>query len=48
MPPEGHTYADVLSVAHPLRVEKGDYATSDIHLADALAELTEKKIKITA
>jgi hypothetical protein len=47
-PPEGHTYADVLSVAHRMRVEKGDYAISDNHLADAIAELTEKKIKITA
>ena len=47
-PPEGHTYADVLSVAHRMRVEKGDYAIADNHLADAIAELTEKKIKITA
>ena len=47
-PPEGHTYADVLSVAHRMRVEKGDYAISDNHLADAIAELTEKKIKISA
>ena len=45
-PPEGYTYADVLSVAHRMRVEKGDYAISDNHLADAIAELTEKKIKI--
>ena len=47
-PPEGHTYADVLSVAHRLRVENGDYAIADQHLADAIAELTEKKIKIQA
>ena len=46
MPPEGHTYADVLSVAHRMRLEKGDYAIADNHLADAIAELTEKKIKI--
>ena len=45
-PPEGHTYADVLSVAHRMRVEKGDYAISDNHLADAIAELIEKKIRI--
>jgi hypothetical protein len=31
-----------------MRVEKGDYAISDHHLADAIAELTERKIKITA
>jgi hypothetical protein len=47
-PPEGHTYADVLSVAHRLRVENGDYAIADKHLADAIADLTEKKIKIQA
>jgi catechol 2,3-dioxygenase-like lactoylglutathione lyase family enzyme len=47
-PPEGYTYADVLSVAHRMRLEKGDYAISDNHLADAIAELIEKKIKITA
>ena len=45
-PPEGHSYADVLSAAHRMRVEKGDYAISDNHLADAIAELTEKKIRI--
>jgi hypothetical protein len=48
IPPEGHTYADVLSVAHRLRVERGDYAIADSHLADAIAELIEKKIKIGA
>lgn len=47
-PPDGHSYADVLNVAHRIRVEKGDYAIADNHLADAIAELTEKKIKITA
>jgi hypothetical protein len=45
-PPEGHTYADVLSVAHRLRLERGDYAIADSHLADAIAELTEQRIKI--
>ena len=48
VPPEGYTFADVLSTAHRLRVEKGDYAIADSHLADAIAELTEKKIKIPA
>ena len=47
-PPEGYTHADVLSVAHRMRLEKGDYAIADHHLADALAELTEKKFKISA
>jgi glyoxalase family protein len=48
VPPEGHTLADVLGVAHRLRVERGDYAIADDHLADAIAELTEKQIKIQA
>ena len=46
VPPEGHTYADVLSVAHRLRVQSGDYAIADKHLADAIAELTAQKVSI--
>ena len=46
IPPEGYTYADVLQAAHRLRVERGDYAIADSHLADAIAELIEKKTKI--
>ncbi|HVF25612.1 MAG TPA: VOC family protein [Anaerolineales bacterium] len=41
--PEGHTLADVLRVAHRLRVQSGDYAIADKHIADALAELTAQK-----
>lgn len=40
VPPEGYTLADVLAVAHRLRVAAGDYAIADAHLADAIAELT--------
>jgi catechol 2,3-dioxygenase-like lactoylglutathione lyase family enzyme len=43
-PPEGHTLADVLRVAHRLRVQSGDYAIADQHIADALAELTAQKV----
>ena len=43
-PPEGHTLADVLRVAHHLRVQSGDYAIADQHIADALAELTAQKV----
>ena len=43
-PPEGHTLADVLRVAHRLRVQSGDYAIADQHIADALAELTGQKV----
>src|SRR6476659_72096 len=37
-PPEGYTMADVLSTAHRLRVQAGNYAIADKHLADAIAE----------
>jgi hypothetical protein len=47
-PPQGHTHADVLSMAHWMRVEKGDYAISYNHPVDAISKLTEKKFKITA
>jgi catechol 2,3-dioxygenase-like lactoylglutathione lyase family enzyme len=43
VPPEGSTVAEVLSTAHRLRVEAGDYNISDKHLADAIAELAERK-----
>lgn len=42
-PPQGYTLADVLSTAHRLRVQNGDYAIADKHLADAIAELTAQK-----
>jgi glyoxalase family protein len=43
VPPVGFTYADVLSAAHRLRVAAGDYNIEDKHIADAIAELTERK-----
>ena len=46
VPPEGYTHSDVLSVAHRIRVERGDYAIADNHLADAIAELIGKKVRI--
>jgi glyoxalase family protein len=45
-PPEGYSLADVLSVAHRLRVQAGDYAIADKHIADALAELTAQKVSV--
>ncbi len=45
-PPEGCTVADVLSLAHRLRVAAGDYAIRDEHLADALAQLSERQASI--
>ena len=44
VPPQGYTIADVLSVAHRLRVQAGDYAIADKHLAEAIVELTERHI----
>jgi len=41
-PPAGHTHADVLLAAHRIRVERGDYNIAQIHLADAIEELTTK------
>jgi len=43
VPPEGYTVADVLGLAHRLRVAAGDYAIQDSHIADAIAELTERR-----
>ncbi len=46
VPPEGCTIAEVLSLAHQLRVAAGDYAIRDEHLADALAQLSERQASI--
>ena len=43
IPPDGYTHADVLNRAHHLRVAAGDYAISDSHIADAIAELVRRK-----
>src|SRR3990172_9542687 len=47
IPPEGNTIADVLSTAHRLRVESGDYNITDRHLADAIAELSGQRVLVT-
>ena len=41
-PPAGHTHADVLLEAHALRVERGDYAIAEEHLADAIERLVAR------
>ncbi|HSV85210.1 MAG TPA: VOC family protein [Levilinea sp.] len=46
-PPAGFTHPDVLAVAHRRRVERGDYAIADQHLADAIAELTTQRYLLT-
>ncbi len=43
VPPEGYTVVEVLALAHRLRVAAGAYNIEDVHLADAIAELTERR-----
>lgn len=43
VPPEGYTVADVLATAHRIRVAAGAYNVQDEHLAEAIAELTERR-----
>jgi glyoxalase family protein len=46
VPPEGYTIGDVLSLAHRIRVAAGDYNVTDIHLAQAIDELSQRKAAI--
>jgi glyoxalase family protein len=41
-PPAGTTHAEVLLEAHQLRVARGDYNISDVHLADAIEMLAHR------
>jgi catechol 2,3-dioxygenase-like lactoylglutathione lyase family enzyme len=41
-PPTGFEHADVLMAAHKIRVERGDYAIAEIHLADAIERLVRR------
>jgi glyoxalase family protein len=42
-PPVGATHADVLHEAHKIRVERGDPAIADDHLADAIEAMIRKR-----
>ena len=42
-PPTGYTHSDVLAAAHRNRVAAGDYNIADRHIADAIAELVERR-----
>ncbi len=44
-PPHGFTHADVLFEAHQIRLERGDYAIGEVHLADAIAVLTARSTR---
>jgi catechol 2,3-dioxygenase-like lactoylglutathione lyase family enzyme len=43
VPPHGFTHADVLLAAHRIRVARGDYNIGQIHLADAIEELSARR-----
>lgn len=42
-PPAGCTHAEVLAEAHRIRVAAGDEAIGDVHLADAIEALVERR-----
>ena len=42
-PPQGYTHADVLFAAHHIRVARGDRNIAEVHLADAIEQLTTKR-----
>ncbi len=42
-PPQGYTHADVLFAAHHIRVTRGDRNIAEVHLADAIEQLTTKR-----
>lgn len=42
-PPEGCTHGDVMIEAHRLRVERGDHHIQEVHLADAIELLVERR-----
>jgi catechol 2,3-dioxygenase-like lactoylglutathione lyase family enzyme len=41
-PPHGFTHAEVLLEAHKLRTRRGDYNIDQVHLADAIEDLTAR------
>jgi|SRR4051794_17835696 glyoxalase family protein len=44
-PPHGFTHADVLVEAQRVRVEQGDYNIAPVHLADAIENLTKRRVE---
>jgi glyoxalase family protein len=46
-PPQGYTIADVLATAHKLRVAAGAYNIQEEHLAEAIAELSQRRAPAT-
>jgi catechol-2,3-dioxygenase len=44
-PPAGATHAEVLMAAHKIRVKRGDRAIAEVHLADAIENLTLERLE---
>jgi catechol 2,3-dioxygenase-like lactoylglutathione lyase family enzyme len=42
-PPAGYLHGEVLLEAHKIRVARGDYNIAEVHLADAIEALTERR-----
>ncbi len=42
-PPCGASHVEVLHEAHKLRIERGDYAIAEVHLADAIEQVIARK-----
>jgi len=42
-PPAGASHAEVLLEAHKIRVARGDYNIAEVHLADAIETLVERR-----
>jgi glyoxalase family protein len=42
-PPEGYTHGEVLLEAHKLRVKRGDHHIDQVHLADAIEDMTARR-----
>ena len=42
-PPSGHSHGQVMLEAHKIRVARGDYNIAEIHLADAIEQLTAQR-----
>jgi glyoxalase family protein len=42
-PPLGSTHGEVLLAAHRLRVERGDHHIDQVHVADAIEQLSERR-----
>jgi catechol 2,3-dioxygenase-like lactoylglutathione lyase family enzyme len=42
-PPAGFTHADVLMAAHKQRVGRDDYAIAEVHVADAIEQLSSSR-----